>query len=111
VALAVAAQSPIERILAFAGPRGWRKLRLVSAAGTTYQDDYHGQGADGGQNPILNVFTRTDGEIRHRWASELMFAPRDPGQDPRHIDAIWPLWNVLDATPGGRGAFHPKLTY
>jgi predicted dithiol-disulfide oxidoreductase (DUF899 family) len=24
---------------------------------------------------------------------------------------IWPLWNILDLTPEGRGAFQPKLSY
>jgi len=41
--------------------------------------------------------------IRHAWATELMFAPRDQGEDPRHVDSIWPIWNVLDMTPDGRG--------
>jgi predicted dithiol-disulfide oxidoreductase (DUF899 family) len=27
--------------------------------------------------------------------------PSDPGQDPRHVDSIWPLWNLLDFTPEG----------
>jgi predicted dithiol-disulfide oxidoreductase (DUF899 family) len=61
--------------------------------------------------PIMNVFRRTGGEIRHVWASELAWAPRDNGQDPRHIDIMWPLWNVLDLTPAGRGEFRPKLSY
>jgi len=38
--------------------------------------------------------------------------PADPGQDRRDVDSIWPLWNVLDLTPEGRGAtFHPRLSY
>jgi predicted dithiol-disulfide oxidoreductase (DUF899 family) len=32
-----------------------------------------------------------------------MFAPREEGEDPRHVGSIWPIWNVLDMTPGGRG--------
>jgi predicted dithiol-disulfide oxidoreductase (DUF899 family) len=32
-----------------------------------------------------------------------MFAPRDEGEDPRHVDSIWPIWNVLDLTRQGRG--------
>ena len=41
-----------------------------------------------------------------------MFAPRDPGQDPRHVDMIWPLWNVFDYTPEGRGKdWYPRLSY
>jgi predicted dithiol-disulfide oxidoreductase (DUF899 family) len=111
VALAVVARSPIDRILAFTRPRGWRNLRLLSSASNSYHPDYFGERPDGGQNPILNVFTRKDGVIRHAYATELMFAPTDPGQDPRHVDALWPLWSALDFSPEGRGNFHPKLEY
>jgi predicted dithiol-disulfide oxidoreductase (DUF899 family) len=56
------------------------------------------------------VFTRHTGEIRHFWSSELMTAPRETGQDPRHVDFIWPVWGVLDTTPAGRGHdWSPRL--
>jgi predicted dithiol-disulfide oxidoreductase (DUF899 family) len=110
-ALAIVARSPITRIRAAAAERGWRRLRLISSANNSYHRDYHGEAADGDQLPILNVFTREDGTIRHRYATELMFAPRDPGQDPRHVDAIWPLWAAFDVTPEGRGDFQAKLSY
>lgn len=29
--------------------------------------------------------------------------------DPRHMDLMWPLWNVLDTTPEGRGDWYPPL--
>jgi len=111
VALAVAARSPIARILAFKAERGWRNLRLVSSAGNSFHPDYHGEAADGSQWPIMNVFTRQGGQIRHSWSSEMVFTPSDPGQNQRHIDLIWPLWNALDLAPQGRGDFQPSLTY
>jgi hypothetical protein len=49
------------------------------------------------------MFIREGKGIRHSWATELMFAPRDEGEDPRHVDSIWPIWSVLDMTPEGRG--------
>ena len=107
--LVVIARSPITRIRAFAAERGWRNLRLLSSASNSYNPDYHGEDAAGDQWPILNVFSRKAGVIRHSYASELAFAPRDPGQDPRHVDLIWPLWGVLDFTPNGRGDFRPSL--
>jgi predicted dithiol-disulfide oxidoreductase (DUF899 family) len=112
-ALAVVARSPIARIRAFADQRGWRRLRLLSSADNTYNRDYHGEDAGGGQLPLLNVFSRTpDGEIRHAYATELMFAPSDPGQNQRHIDALWPMWSAFDFTPEGRGAdTFAKLRY
>jgi predicted dithiol-disulfide oxidoreductase (DUF899 family) len=61
---------------------------------------------------VLNVFVRRDDGIHHTYATELIWAPSDPGQDPRHADAIWPLWNVFDYTPDGRGTTGiPKLHY
>ena len=111
-ALAVIARSPYPRIRAFADERGWSGLRLLSSAQNSYHADYHGEAENGSQWPILNVFTRRDGKIRHFWASEMMFTPADPGQNQRHIDMIWPLWNVLDTTPEGRGeSFYARLDY
>jgi len=110
--VAVVAKSPIQRIRHFARERGWRYLHLLSSAHNTYNADYHGETADGGQIPALNVFVKRDGQIHHTWGSELMFVSPDAGQDPRHVDPIWPLWNVLDYTPEGRGAdWRPSLWY
>jgi predicted dithiol-disulfide oxidoreductase (DUF899 family) len=103
VNLVVAAKSGPARIRNFAHERGWRQLRLLSSRNNNYNRDYHAETADGEQNPVLNVFTREGDGFRHRWATELMFAPRDDGEEPRHVDLIWPIWNVLDMTPGGRG--------
>jgi predicted dithiol-disulfide oxidoreductase (DUF899 family) len=112
VALAVIARAPIARVKEFAHERGWRDLRLVSSANNSFNTDYHGEKADGSQVPVLHVFRRKDGNTFHTWSSELVFAPEDPGQNARHIDLIWPLWNVLDATPQGRGTdWYPKLGY
>jgi len=112
VALVVIAKSPIARLRALAEERGWTKLRLLSSAGNSYNADYHGEDAKGGQWPTLNVFARDGGAIRHAYATELHMAASDPGQDGRHVDLIWPLWGLLDFTPDGRGAdFRPKLSY
>jgi predicted dithiol-disulfide oxidoreductase (DUF899 family) len=110
VALAVVAKAPLARVRAFAQERGWRHLRLLSSAGNEYNRAYRAENADGSQNPVLNVFTRRAGEIRHFWSTELMTAPRETGQDPRHVDFIWPVWGVLDTTPAGRGHdWSPRL--
>jgi predicted dithiol-disulfide oxidoreductase (DUF899 family) len=51
-------------------------------------------------------------KVRHWYATELLFAKTESGQDPRHVDSIWPLWNLLDLTPEGRGKdWYPKLSY
>lgn len=111
VSFAVVAKSPLPRILAFANERGWRFLRLLSSSRNTYNRDYHGETIDG-QMPMLNVFHREDEVIRHAWGSELLYAPAEPGQDPRHLDSIDPVWNLLDFTPDGRGRdWQPQLRY
>lgn len=110
--LVVIARSPIGRILEFARGRGWSNLRFLSSAGNSYNRDYHGEGPDGSQWPMMNVFVRRKGVIRHFWGSELLGAKSEPGQNGRHVDMFWPLWNVLDLTPEGRGGdWYPKLDY
>jgi len=102
VNFAVVAKAPASRVLAFGEERGWRRLRLLSSAGNTYNRDYFGENAEGHQRPMLNVFHRDGEAIRHFWGSELFYAPTDPGQDPRHVGTLEPVWNLLDLTPEGR---------
>lgn len=100
--LAVVAKAPLRRTLTFAEERGWRRLRLLSSAGNTYNRDYFGENAEGAQRPMLNVFHRAGGAVRHFWGSELFYAPTDAGQDPRHVGTLEPVWNLFDLTPEGR---------
>jgi len=110
--LAIVAKSPLERLLAFAEERGWRRLRMLSSTGNAYNRNYHGETADGAQRPMLNVFHRDGDTIRHFWASELFDAPTDPGQDPRHVGTIEPLFNLFDFTRTGRpGDWEEQLAY
>ena len=112
MSLAVIAKSPLERIRTLARERGWSRLRLLSSAGNNYNRDYYGENAEGGQQPSLNIFARRGGKIHHFWHSELLLVPAEAGQNQRHVDMIWPLWNLLDLTPEGRGSdWYPSLTY
>ncbi|MGW4531840.1 hypothetical protein ACWEOI_12920 [Nocardia sp. NPDC004340] len=88
----------MERVAAFAQDRGWRNIRLLSAANCSFRRDYGGDGADGHPVPMLTVFKLwPDGTIRLHWASELMFAPTDdPGQGASGIDTVEPLWTLFD---------------
>jgi predicted dithiol-disulfide oxidoreductase (DUF899 family) len=101
--LAVVAKSDPERIRTFARERGWGHLRLLSSRNNDFNRDYHAESPAGEQVPILNVFVRDGDQLRHSWATELVFAPRAEGEGARHVDSIWPIWNVLDMTPDGRG--------
>jgi predicted dithiol-disulfide oxidoreductase (DUF899 family) len=110
-AFAVVAKVPIERFRGFGDERGWRFARLLSSASNTYNRDYLAESEDGMQRPVASVFVKRDGAIHHFWSSELMSAPAEPGQQPRHVDYKWPFWTMQDRTPAGRGASEPKLEY
>ncbi|MBB6093742.1 putative dithiol-disulfide oxidoreductase (DUF899 family) [Povalibacter uvarum] len=108
----VVAKAPLERLLGVARDRNWQHVRLLSSAGNNFRRDYHGEDEHGQQLPVMTVFGRDpDGTIRFFWASELMFAPADPGQDPRAAGTLEPLWNLFDLTPAGRPDFNEQLQY
>jgi predicted dithiol-disulfide oxidoreductase (DUF899 family) len=112
VSLGVVAKSPPPRIAEHAKSRGWRNLRLLSSASNSYNRDYLGEGENGAQWPMINVFVRDATAVRHFWASELFLADKEEGMHPRHVDMNWPLWNLFDLTPGGRGDnWLPALVY
>jgi predicted dithiol-disulfide oxidoreductase (DUF899 family) len=112
VNFAVVAKTPVERLDAFGCERGWSNLRLLSSAENTYNRDYLAENEDGVQRPMLNVFNRVGATIHHFWASELLNAPVEPGEDPRHVGTIEPLWNLLDLTPEGRpSGWYEKFSY
>lgn len=100
---AVVAKAPVDRLLAFGRERGWRHLRLLSSAENDYNRDYLAETADGFQQPMMNVFHRENGRVRHFWGAELLYAPADPGQDMRHVGTLEPVWNMFDFIPEGRG--------
>ena len=109
---AVVAKAPIGEIRGWALTRGWGNLRLLSSGGNSYNTDYHAETPDGAQLPAFNVFRRTAEGIRHMYGSELFFAPAEDGQHPRHADALWPVWNMFDLIPEGRGTdWFPKISY
>jgi predicted dithiol-disulfide oxidoreductase (DUF899 family) len=109
---AVVAKAPLTRLLTFAQERDWRRLRLLSSAANSYNRDYLAETAEGSQRPMLTVFHRQGAEIRHFWSSELFYAPTDPGQDPRHVGTLEPLWNLFDFTREGRpGEWDEQLGY
>jgi predicted dithiol-disulfide oxidoreductase (DUF899 family) len=110
--LAIVAKAPIERLATFAREKGWRHVRLLSAAHNSFRRDYGGDGPDGEPVPIMTVFKRwPDGIIRLHWASELFYATAEPGQDPRHLGTVEPLWTLFDLTPRGRPERDEQIEY
>lgn len=43
---------------------------------------------------MLNVFSGVGGAIHQTWGAELLYGDREPGQDPRHVGTLEPLWNM-----------------
>ena len=112
VALVVVARSPLERLVAFKKERGWRNLKLYSDINDEFSRDYHALSSEGEDGAAFNVFTRSDGTIRHFWSGEMGFESADPGQDPRGAPDLMPIWTIFDSTPEGRGStWYPKLDY
>ncbi len=108
--LVVAAKAPIAQFTAFAEGRSWSKITLLSSEKTTYNLDYFAETPEGVQLPAINVYTRKDGSIHHFYNAEMLYVKRSG--HPRHADRMWPIWNILDITPEGRGTdWHPKLDY
>ena len=101
VGFAVVARNPIEQFAGYGRQRGWQNTRLLSSRGNSYNVDYWGEDEAGNQRSIMNVFVRRDDGIHHFWGSEMAYT--DVGGQPRHVDLLWPVWNVLDLTPEGRG--------
>lgn len=108
----VVAKAPLDKIRDLAQARSWNNLRLLSSANNTYNTDYFAENSDDDQIPALNVFRKIDDNIHHTWNAELLYAPTEANQNNRHVDLIWPLWNLFDLTYEGRGAdWYPKLSY
>ena len=110
ISVAVVAKNECDVLDALAKEKGWTNVRFLSSLKTSFNQDYFGE-TDGQQNGMAHVFTRREGVVHHFWSSEMHFAGSIDGGNPRHVDQLWPLWNVLDLTPDGRGQWFPSLTY
>jgi predicted dithiol-disulfide oxidoreductase (DUF899 family) len=64
----------------------------------------------GSQFPIATVFVRRGQRVNHFWSSELLCVPNTEGET-RHVDFMWPIWNIFDCTPEGRGTEQARLSY
>ncbi len=101
-AVAVVAAASHEQMNEWALKRGWY-MDVYSGQDSNYVLDYAGFETDDPDSvSCMNVFRKTEDGIFHFWSSELVNHPMDNGH-PRHVDIIWPMWNLLDMTPQGRG--------
>jgi predicted dithiol-disulfide oxidoreductase (DUF899 family) len=112
VDFALVTRAPLKKLRAWAAARNWRDIRLLSSYNNDFNTDYHAELGDDAQVPSITVFTRDDGGvIRHFYSVEAHWVAVE-GRDPRHLDLFWPLWQLLDLTPEGRGTdWYPRYSY
>ena len=103
----VVSKAPIQKLETWKKKRVWKNLRLLSSFNNSYNKDYFAEDPKGEQIPALNVFQKTTKGIFHFFSTELLYVASEKGQDPRHVDLIWPIWNLFDFTPEGRGKWTP----
>jgi predicted dithiol-disulfide oxidoreductase (DUF899 family) len=105
----VAAAEPAA-LRAHARARGWRRLRLLSAAeDSTFKYDLRSEDAEGRQDSATSVFTLDgDGTVRHFYTNHPWLAD---DMHERGEDLTIPVYNLLDLTPSGRGNWYARLDY
>jgi len=109
VDLAIVAAADPSTLRAYARERGWNRLRLLSAADSTFKYDLGSENRAGQQDSTISVFTRdNDGTLRHFYSGHPWLGP---GLSERGIDELNPIWNLMDLTPQGRGKFYASLEY
>jgi predicted dithiol-disulfide oxidoreductase (DUF899 family) len=106
---AVVAAADVPTLRAFASERGWDKLRLISAANSTFKYDLGSENREGAQDSTISVFMRdAKGSVRHFYSAH----PRMSEEiKERGIDLLTPIWHFLDLTPQGRGNSYTSLDY
>jgi predicted dithiol-disulfide oxidoreductase (DUF899 family) len=93
---------------AYRRERGWRNLRVVSAANSDLKRRLGFEGDDGSQLPGVSVFVRRpDGVLVHAYSQSALFGE----VGGRGMDLLSPVWNFFDLTPSGRGEFMPSTSY
>ena len=108
VAFGIVVAGDVAALRGWARERGWRHVRLLSSAGTTFKREVGMEDAAGGQLPGVSVFRLgPDGRPRHFYTQCAMMAPGHW----RGMDLLTPVWNFLDLTPEGRGDWMPKRSY
>ncbi len=88
--------------------RGWRNVRVVSAADSELKRRLGFETDEGTQLPGISVFARNDaGDVVHTY-SQCAFLGE---AGFRGMDLLSPIWHFLDLTPEGRGDFMPSRRY
>lgn len=107
--LAIVAAAGVPELRDYARNRGWNRLRLLSCGSNTFKLDLRSEDQEGKQDSTISVFTReSDGTLRHFYSAHPSMAS---DIKERGIDLLTPVYNALDLTPQGRGAWYASLVY
>ncbi len=109
VDIAIVAAADPAALRAHARQRGWDKLRLLSCGANTFKYDLRSEDREGNQDSTVSVFTRDgEGTLRHFYTAHPSMS-KDIHE--RGLDLLFPVYNILDLTPQGRGDWYAELGY
>src|SRR5438046_785080 len=104
VDVAIVAAADPAALRAHARTRGWDRLRLLSCGANTFKYDLGSEDRAGNQDSTVSVFIRDgDGTLRHFYSAHPSMA-NDIKE--RGLDLLTPVYNILDLTAQGRGAWY-----
>jgi predicted dithiol-disulfide oxidoreductase (DUF899 family) len=104
----VAAADPTT-LRAHARKRGWDNLRLLSCGASTFKYDFGSEDREGNQDSTVSVFTKdNDGTLRHFYTAHPWMSA---DIKERGLDLVFPVYNILDLTPQGRGDWYGSFDY
>ena len=110
--LVIIAAAPVNALADVARHQRWRNMPSLSCDGTRFKQQYHSVDIQGEAVPLMTVFGRNpDGTVHLQWASKLIFAPTEPGQDMRHLGTVEPVWTLFDLRPEGRPVANEQHDY
>jgi hypothetical protein len=86
-----------------------RVPRRARAVGVQHRQDRRARAGQLSWRDLVPAIWLPDPAIRRE---RLFYASSDPGQEPRHVGTLEPLWNLFDLTPEGRpGDWAEQFSY
>ncbi len=109
VDVVIVAAAPPADLRSHARNRGWNRLRLLSCGDNTFKRDLRSEDDEGRQDSTVSVIAKDpDGTLRHTYTAHPAMSPEIR---QRGLDLLFPVYNILDLTPQGRGDWYGALDY
>jgi len=104
----VISKAPLPKLRNWARHRGWDGLRILSSYGTNFNPEIGSEDEQGNQQPLMSVFVKRDGLVRHVYSGG---AYLDPAVPERGMDLCCSVWHVWDLIPEGRADWYAGNDY